>query len=226
MRLIPVLLLMVVLAGCGRPLSPGEAAFAARLHGDTLDTGRIRFVDGALVGKIEQTRKRRPRRTCRERLLPPPQGETVTVAPAGVAIHNRVFFSRDWYRDDYLPDWPRRMSLTNAMLLAHELTHVWQWQNRDVTGYSPLGAVREHNAAADPYLFEIGTAAPRLLDYGYEQQASIVEEYVCCATLDPGAPRTRRLAAMLRGAFPVRALPEPGEVTLPWPEADTDGICR
>ena len=43
------------------------------------------------------------------------------------------------------------------MLFAHEMTHVWQWQNRQATGYSPLRAAREHDFKADPYLYDIST---------------------------------------------------------------------
>jgi hypothetical protein len=142
-----------------------------------------------------------------------------------VVLHNRVFFARDWYEENFLPDYPEVMHLAHAMLLAHEITHVWQWQNRAETGYSPLRSVAEHTRSPDPYLFDVGTGAD-FLDYGYEQQASIVEEYVCCATLDPDAPRTRRMAAMLRGAFPLGRLPIPDRVILPWTGAETTGICR
>jgi hypothetical protein len=220
-----VLLALLLLAACGRPLTPEEQSFATRIHGDSLDVSRIRLHDGALIGEASYPRPRRPRRTCRERLLPEPQGETVTVSPAAVVLYNRVFLARDWYADNFLPGYPERMSLTHAMLLAHEITHVWQWQNRDVTGYSPFRSFTEHTRSPDPYLFDVGTGAD-FLDYGYEQQASIVEEYVCCAALDPDAPRTRRMAAMLREAFPLGRLPIPERVILPWTGAETRGICR
>lgn len=220
-----VILLALLLVSCGRPLTQEEAAFAARLHGGAVDTSRIRVIDGALVGSVTHKRRKRPRLACRERILPEPRGETVTVAPAAVVLHNRMFFARDWYAGNYLPDYPDRMSLMHAMVFAHELTHVWQWQNRAATRYSPLRAIGEHRRADDPYLFDIGTEND-LLDYGYEQQAGIVEEYVCCATLDPAAPRTARLGAMLRRAFPLQELPHPENVILPWDGAETRGICR
>ena len=220
-----VLLSLLVLMSCGRPLTPTEKTFAEEIHGDSIDTSRIRFVEGALIGKVTYPRQKRPRIACRERILPEPTSPTVTVAPAALVIHNRVFFSKDWYAPDYLPGHPDVMSLVHAMLFAHEITHVWQWQNRDRTGYSPLRAAREHGGGRDPYLFDIETDTD-FLDYGYEQQASIVEEYVCCATLDPQAPRTRRLEAMLRGAFPLGELTIPEHVILPWEGAETRGICR
>ncbi|MDW3118456.1 MAG: hypothetical protein R8G60_12265 [Roseovarius pacificus] len=219
------ILVPFILISCGRPLTPTETAFATRIHGDSLNTDRIRVVNGALIGKVTYPRQKRPRLTCRERILPEPTTPTVTVAPAAVVVHNKVFFSKDWYEPDYMPQYPAFMSLVHAMIFAHEMTHVWQWQNRRQTGYSPLQAMREHRVSDDPYLFDISTRSD-LLDYGYEQQASIVEEYVCCATLDPDAPRTERLRAMLSDAFPLGDLPEPNTVLLPWKGVQLKGICR
>ena len=43
----------------------------------------------------------------------------------------------------------------------------------------------------DPYLFD-ERADRRFLEYGYEAQASLVEEYVCCRALDPSGGRGPR----------------------------------
>lgn len=220
-----LLLICLLLAACGRPLSPAEKSFAKQIHGSSIDTSRIRFVKGALVGNITYQRPKRPRLACRERILPEPAEDMVTVAPAAYVIHNKVFFAEDWYEKDFLPGYPGRMSLVHAMIFAHEITHVWQWQNRRKTGYSPFAAMNEHRNGADPYLFDINTRT-RFLNYGYEQQASIVEEYVCCATLDPDAPRTARLGQLLRGAFPMDRLVVADEVIVPWKDVQTKGICR
>ena len=220
-------LILTLLVGCGRPLTENEVAFAQTLHGDTLDVDRVRLVDGAPTRAVTFRRKARPRVTCRERLLPPRTDALVTSKPAAVALWTRVLFDSDWYLDDYLPDYPTEVNLVAAMLLAHELTHVWQWQNRDITGYSPLKAATEHQFTDDPYLFDIG-AARQFSDFGYEQQGSIVEEFVCCRALDPQAPRTQRLHALIAQAMPVAPLPQSREhdVRLPWDGVEIDGICR
>lgn len=210
---------------CGRPLTEAERSFATRIHGETLAPSRIRLVEGALIGKTTYQRPKRPRLACRERIFPEPTTPTVTVGPAAYVIHNRVFFSRDWYARDYLPAYPARMSLVHAMIFAHEIAHAWQWQNRARTGYSPFKALSEHGTSPDPYLFDIETDT-RFLDYGYEQQASIIEEYVCCATLDPEAPRTKRLKSLISQAMPIRDMTVPDRVILPWDGAETRGICR
>lgn len=219
-------LICLLLATCGRPLTETERDFASRIHGDALDLDRVRLVRGAPVGSITFKRKPRPRVTCREKILPPVKEEIVTTSPAAVALFNRVFFVRDWYAENYLPAYPERLYLIESMLLAHELTHVWQWQNRKQTGYHPLRAAAEHGRSDDPYLFEFD-GAPDFLSYGYEQQGAIVEEYVCCRALAPKAARTQRLHAMLKGAFPVSDLPQVREsgVYLPWKDAEVKGIC-
>ncbi len=220
------LLILLFLAACGRPLTDTELAFAQTLQGSQLRADRVRLVDGAPVGEITFQRKARPRLACRERILPPPKDEIVTSRPAAVTLFNTVYFSRDWYIDNYAPDYPDRVYLVEAMLLAHELTHVWQWQNRKRTGYSPLRAAAEHGSTDDPYLFDLD-GAQDFLGYGFEQQGAIVEEYVCCRTLAPEAARTKRLHAMLRASFPVADLPDTREsdVYLPWKDADLAGIC-
>ena len=221
------ILLLIVVTGCGRPLTSTELTFAQTLQGTQLDASKVRLVDGAPVGDMTFRRKARPRVACRERILPAPTDEIITARPAAVTLFNKIYFSRGWYLENYTPDYPDRIYLIEAMLLAHELTHVWQWQNRARTGYSPLRAAAEHGSTDDPYLFDLDSS-PAFLDYGYEQQGAIVEEYVCCRALAPDAARTKRLHAMLKDAFPVAALPghkRESDVYLPWKGADLEGIC-
>lgn len=221
-------LVLMLLAGCGRPLSENEMAFATLIQGDQLDHGKVRLVKGAPLASVTYRRKARPRVSCRERILPPARDEVVTVTPAAMTLFNKVLFTENWYTENYLPGFPDRLYLVEAMLLSHELTHVWQWQNRARTGYHPLRAAVEHGASDDPYLFDL-SEAPAFLDYGFEQQGAIVEEYVCCRALAPNAARTRRLHSMLKDAFPVSDLPPDRKrewnVYLPWKDAELGGIC-
>lgn len=224
--LIPLILIVALIAGCGRPLTTTERAFAQKIHGPAVDLDRVRLVRGALVGSVSFRRPARPRVTCRERILPPPRTEIITTRPAAVVLFNRIHFTNDWYLDDYMPRYPDRLHLIEAMLLAHEMTHVWQWQNRAVTGYHPLRAAAEHRTSADPYLFD-PSVEHAFLSYGFEQQGAIVEEYVCCRALAPDAARTERLHKMLSAAFPVSRLPQSRahDVVLPWKDAELEGIC-
>ncbi|MGJ8616107.1 MAG: hypothetical protein ACSHWS_04640 [Sulfitobacter sp.] len=224
--MIRALLILLLLASCGRPLTDNERAYIQSIHGDSLNLDRVRLHDGAPTKAVTFRRKPRPRTTCRELILPPAEEAIVTTKPAAVALWNTVLFDKDWYLDDYLPDYPDKIGLIAAMLLSHELTHVWQWQNRKTTGYSPLRAASEHGGGVDPYLFDINTNT-KFGDFGYEQQGSIVEEFVCCRALAPQAPRTKRLHKLISGAMPVAPLPQSREfdVRLPWDGVELKGIC-
>ncbi|MDU8912424.1 hypothetical protein [Aestuariicoccus sp. MJ-SS9] len=223
-----LILMLCLLAACGRPLTEGETAFADALAGPAVDTASVRFHNGHFAGSFTYTRPVRPRLTCQERIFPPSDGETVTVSPGAMVLLNTVLFRRDLYRDDLMPGFPGLIDLADAMLVAHELAHVWQWQNRAETGYHPLKAAREHRDSPDPYLFEPDTEGD-FLTYGYEQQGAIVEEYVCCRLLDPQAPRTARLRDMISRHMPVDRLEQALDrplVRLPWSGAEPRGICR
>jgi len=222
-----MIFLMFLLAACGRPLTPNEAAFASALYGDQFDPTPVRLHQGLWASQFSFTRPARPRLTCRERVFPPPPGPTVTVRHGATSLFQTVFFRDDLYLDDFLAQYPEQIDLWDVMLFAHEMAHVWQWQNRAATGYHPLIAATEHVASADPYLFELDTN-PAFLSFGFEQQGAIVEEYVCCSALAPDAPRTQRLRQMLSGAFPVQdfdaALSRPATY-LPWSGVEVWGIC-
>lgn len=218
-----VLFLLVFLAACGRPLTIEEKQFLKGIHGDSLDTSRVRLVDHAPLRAYTLRIPKRPRVTCQERILPEPKTDIVTGAPAAVALFNRIWLNHNYALPNYLAGYPDRLYLLEAMFFAHEMTHIWQWQNRALTGYHPLKAAREHQSKSDPYLFDIGTDS-NFLDFGYEQQGTIVEEYVCCAALAPEAARTDRLRALLRDVFPVERLPL-GRVIPPWDGADFSNIC-
>ena len=228
MRVI-ALFALLILTACGRPLTVSETAYLQAIHGEQIDTTRMRIVDGNPAGAATYRIPVRPRTTCQERLWPPQtKSRTITVSPAATVLFNRVLLREDIYRPDFLEGWPDRIDIFDAMLFAHEATHVWQWQNRKLTGYHPIKALREHSASKDPYLFDTETTRD-FLDFGYEQQGSIVEEYVCCRLLDPAAPRTARLRGMLGKYLPIdrldSAIDRP-RVILPWKDARTEGICR
>ncbi|MEL6914257.1 MAG: hypothetical protein AAFP13_07125 [Pseudomonadota bacterium] len=219
-RALPVLLFL--LAACGRPLTGNEEAVVGDLFGPSLDASRIRLVGDAPLRSFTVNLPPRPRVTCQEQIVPVRTG-TIRVTPAGLVAFNTLFLSEGWSVDDFAPAYPEAVSLYDVMLFVHEMTHVWQWQNRAVTGYHPLKAAAEHLASDDPYLFDPATTEP-FLSYGYEQQATLVEEYVCCAFLDPEGGRTARLKALISEHIPVGGLPR-SEVFIGWPDAPRAGLC-
>ena len=219
--------LCLAVIGCGRPLTGPEAAYMADLQGAGFDPAPVRIVQNPFLGLVTQSYPARPRTTCRERVLPPPPGPVITGRVGGMVVFNRLMVRPDMWLPDYVlrPDGQR--NLYAAMFFAHEMTHVWQWQNRDATGYHPLRAAREHRVMTDPYLFAEDDGR-RFLDYGYEAQASLVEEYVCCRALDPRGARTARLEALIGQAMavtPWTVRADGAKILVPWPGVQARGIC-
>lgn len=226
-QLLLICALALCLSACGRPLTPAEQAFMADLTGPGLDPEPIRVTRSPLIGLVERSYPVRPRTTCRERIVPPPEGERIAARTAGIVLFNHLAVRDEVFLEDYVGPPGEPLNLVAAMFFAHEMIHVWQWQNRERTGYHPARAFAEHLATEDPYLFD-GDAGFAFLDYGYEQQASLVEEYVCCRALDPEGARTARLARLIGEELtlaPIQRRIDSTPILLPWDGVEPDGIC-
>ncbi|QFU07337.1 hypothetical protein PARPLA_01140 [Rhodobacteraceae bacterium THAF1] len=220
-----IALVLLTLTACSRPLTDAERAFAGTIHGPSLDASAVRIHGRNPLYLLRHSRDARPPVACRERIRPPETGRVQTRIAATV-LYNRAFFAKPFFLDDYLSAYPSRMSLPDAMLLAHELTHVWQWQNAEKTGYTPFKAATEH-VEDDPYLFDLPDGAA-FADYGYEQQGGLVEEFVCCRALDPDGARTAKLYGLLSPVFPAlerRSRVPADEVLLPQGHGNLSDIC-
>ncbi len=206
MRSVPVLVVLLGLAACTRPLSENEADFAGAVFGETLNTSEIGVAVSLGLGPPPGERPyvfkalNVPEAPC-ARAAPSP----VTGAPAAFVSFNRLHYATRFYTADAMAGWPDKARMPHALLLAHELTHVWQWQNRDVTGYHPVRALLESIRTPDPYFYDIDAERP-FLSHGYEQQAALVEDYVCHRLLDPGAPKLETLRQVLAPVFPLDRL--------------------
>ena len=227
MRILLALLVCLSLTACGRPLTQAEAAYMADLQGESFDASAVRIVENPVIGLGTRTYPARPQTTCRERIWPPPDGPTIEARTAGIVLFNTMHVRPEFSLPDYVAPREGRRSLAAAMFFAHEMTHVWQWQNREVTAYHPFRAFTEHARIEDPYLFDPQDAR-RFLDYGYEVQASLVEEYVCCRAVDPSGARTARLERLIGQVMPVTPLQSRADTVtevLPWDGADLRGVC-
>jgi len=201
-------LALVLLAACARPLTTGERAFSQDIFGETLNPDSMRIAAGLGLTPPPPPRALppvsgalKPRPGICDRV---PQGPR-TEPPPAFSLFQTVHLGRPYYRADAAPGWPARVLLPQALLLAHEMTHVWQWQNRALTGYRPVLAALESILDLDPYYYGSDDAAG-FLGFGYEQQAALVEDYVCYALLDPKAPRRAELRAVLAPVFPIDRL--------------------
>jgi hypothetical protein len=227
MRAILLLALCLPLLACGRPLTEAETAYVTQLKGDSFAAAPVRIARTPLIGLVTRTYPARPQVTCRERIWPPPDGSTIEARTAGIVLFQTMWVRPAFWLPDYVAPRDDRRSLAAAMFFAHEMTHVWQWQNRAITDYHPTRAFAEHVRIEDPYLFDPQDAR-RFLDYGYEVQASLVEEYVCCRALDPDGARTARLERLIGQVMPVAPLQsradDVSEVP-PWDGADLAGVC-
>lgn len=200
--------LMASLAACARPLTENERRFASDVIGPSLDVDKVRIARGftplPAASKVRDRSDLYPiipenqiTGLC-ERSAPEPR----TGPPPGWALWNRVHFSREFYRDDIALDWPNAARFPQALVLAHELIHVWQWQHRRTTGYRPTRAALESMMNMDPYFYEPDPEAT-FLKFGYEQQAALMEDYLCHALYDPAAPRRAELRPLLAPYFPL-----------------------
>lgn len=204
LRLLP-LLCVLSLAACARPLSEAEETFARDLFGPSLDTRGVTISQGlGLVPPMKTVPAslqvvRGTDQACVR--TPQPRGAQ---PPQAFALWNRMHFDSTLYSSDMALGWPEGLRFPNAIILAHELTHVWQWQNRALTGYSPARAVAESWRLADPYFAPPGAAAV-FFAFGYEQQAAIVEDFVCFTIANPDHPRRAELREILAPVLPVEA---------------------
>lgn len=195
----------LALAACARPLTEAEDRFARDLFGPSMDTSAVTISQGlglappyrtvpATLTVVQGTDK-----ACLR--TPQPRGAQ---PPQAFALWNRVHFDSELYSSNMALGWPDGLRFPNAIVLAHELTHVWQWQNRAVTGYTPARAVAESWRFADPYFSAPGTT-PDFFAFGYEQQAALVEDFVCFTIANPTHPRRAELRAILEPVLPVDA---------------------
>lgn len=196
-------LALLTLAACSRPLTQAENRFAADLFGPGLDTSRVTVSQGLGLTPPYRTVPssvavmRGTDKACVR--TPQPRGAQ---PPQAFALYNRLHFDSTLYASDMAFGWPQGMRFPNALVLAHELTHVWQWQNRAVTGYTPGRAVAESWRLADPY-FAASGEAPVFYAFGYEQQTAIVEDFVCFTIANPNHPRRAELRELLEPVLPV-----------------------
>lgn len=196
--------LLFALAACTRPLTPTEKQFAADLYGPSLDLSGVRVAQGlgvtppmnSVPGKQANVLKGTDRACIR---VPQPRGDQ---PPQAFALGERVHFTSDVYASDMALGWPRYLRLPQALIFAHEIGHVWQWQNRELTGYTPARAALESFRLADPY-FSPPTAQSSFADFGYEQQAAMIEDFVCFTIANPNHPRRAALRQILAPVLPV-----------------------
>ena len=201
-------LALLALSACARPLSPTETMVAKSLFGETLDTSAVSVTAGIGALPLPQARATAGPAMSEARAAP----DDICVRkrstrrhwtwPAAFVLRDAVFFSYDFYLADTFKGFPESVPYPTALIMAHELVHVWQWQNRARTGYTAQGSAGETVENVDPYWF-VADREAEFLRYGYEQQGAIMQDFVCYALFDSHDPKLEELAAILRPVLPV-----------------------
>jgi hypothetical protein len=133
-----------------RPLTPGEISLAKTVFGGSIDYAAVRLHD--------------------RRILPP----VIQKKNQAVAKGNDISFPRDAYSDDF----SQEADAAKQSVFIHELVHVWQHQNKVLS--TPREAVKEmlkHKFNYSKAYLHSLSAAKDLTDYGFEQQAAIIQDY-------------------------------------------------
>ena len=151
------------MSGADRPLTPGERALAASIFGDAIDYDGVRI---------------------RHSKWWPFQPRNTLMAPCG---HIHVPAKSALWSEDY-----SRTNVRLEALLVHELTHVWQAQQRGKY-YLPL---MRHPFCRYAYCVRAGWKFER---YGLEQQAEIVRHAYLLrrGIVPPGVPPLATLESIL-----------------------------
>lgn len=195
----------LALGGCARGLSGNEAALARTVFGPDFDTGSIRVSQGLGLAPPLRTVPRAARLVtggegaCLRTPQPRPRRQ-----PLAFALGERIHLTSEIWSSDAALGWPDALRYPHALTLVHELVHVWQYRNRALTGYAPVRAAAESLALADPYYAPPGASG--FLDYGFEQQAAFVEDFLCFTAANPDHPRRAELRELLEPHFDVAAI--------------------
>ncbi|KAB7610126.1 hypothetical protein F9L33_14615 [Amylibacter sp. SFDW26] len=196
------LLVVFCLVGCTeRSMTKKEVAYIDAFHGETVDTESIIFARGLRWGvrNVLKDIRSNPEmlKSIQENNIDLKDVKSSLLTTAAVVVGNKVYFRSDIYLDDF-GDSPFE---TDRALVGHEVTHVWQWQNRQETGYNLFKVVSEHIKYKDPYYYDI-IPGQKYGEYRFEQQAEMVEDYLLLRLTDPHGNKTKKLANVLSPAFP------------------------
>lgn len=147
----------------GRKLTSGETTLLRSMFGNAIDYNTVRIYDKKFITD---------------------QGDTMAIAPNG-----NIYFAPKVHKKDF-----SLASDVSKHFFIHEMTHVWQYQNGQTVALRAIGeqlffefpsqAINhigkklsiEINGFKGAYSYELDVRKD-LLDYGIEQQASIVADY-------------------------------------------------
>lgn len=206
-----LLISLAAISGCaGRSMTASEIAYAGSISGLHLNLEKIRFVKGVKFGLSRIRREILSDENVKNQISKNGTSQNQLIFSVekfvsderAIALGNTVFFGSEVYEDDY----STAQISTNRWLMAHEIVHIWQWQNRAVVGYS-LGKVFLEHLIYRSEVYEYTLVNRKaFLDYRFEQQAAIVQCYVALRETRPNSAITRRYETLIRTVFPLDKL--------------------
>lgn len=209
-----MILAVLVLAGCsGRPLVPDEVAALRGIQGEQVRYADVRVHDGvfrrtAKVRKALREEGSELSALLEQAALTDVSGRPLTertavqhfvARPDALTLGDHIYYQRDMYRKNFARGLNGDVPVWDLALLAHEVTHVWQHQNRSRTGYSLAAVILEHLRHDEPYAFRLAPGKA-FLDYRFEQQGAMVQRYVICSYF-PSTPWFEQLRAVVEPVF-------------------------
>lgn len=203
------LLLMLAIGGCiSRELTPHEKMFVQATHTNTVAQSKVRIARGVDGKEVRRTLRKDLQRSA---LTLKHNGKAVSVddlqkalltGPGAITIGSKIYYRKNYYQANFVPAWPRPLIVNWASLLAHEVTHVWQYQNRRVTGYSLSKIAMEHiRYRENVYHYNI-VRGKKFLEYRFEQQGQIIQDWVTCRCMAPNSPKTSELEKLIEAVIP------------------------
>lgn len=216
-NLITLTFIAVSLLGC-RYMTDTEKIFASHIYEGQLNFSEVEIyspdvsqeaVDArlreALRADLQNNKSFNLRGLSREQYIEVAAEKLKRTVPA-LVLKNRVYYSRDEYRKDFAEGFPYYPRVSELGLFAHELAHVWQYQNRARTGYSLLAVASEHLIYREPYDYVV-EPGKKFLDYRFEQQAKMIEDWVRLYYSNwEGTEEYRQLTALISQELDLRSL--------------------
>ena len=204
-----LLLSVVMLSGCaGRALTVNESAFLGTVHKLGVDYKKVK-IHKSLAGseaKLDKMFGGEKSVMVNGQALGREEVDRIVAGmPEAFVLYNDIYYQKDSYSNDFIPEWPDYVRIDYAALLAHEVTHVWQHQHKDLTGYSPLKALLEHQRYDNPYAYKLEDGK-RFLQYRYEQQGKMVQDFVWLELTHQRTDTYYKLKALIDEVFPIQSV--------------------
>jgi hypothetical protein len=195
----------VMVGACDREMTTGEVAYSEQIFTKGLAFQEVRVsgrkergarkLEALLEENLQQIQALSRREESAEKM----KSSLFSLLGAdAITIGNSIYFSKDFYTEDFATS-----TDDSRWLLAHELTHVWQWQNRGSTGYSFAKVISEHlKYGDDAYRYRL-VAGKKFSEYRFEQQGQIIQCYAMYKRTRPNAPLTAQHQKIIRAEFPI-----------------------